>query len=221
MIIRPENSHPTEWQLIKSWFAKDSLHEVYLSKNEFVTITVIKWHDDAFNVTETYYIANKLHDNVVPCADCGAQPELRIDKETGKYYCTCPSSFYGYDDELSLSDDQLFDTMFLALTAWNENNNYQYLIPQIKEIVKNTETYDEFRTQFEDKVFSVFIHYPRHKLQKLFNLFGYQGTIDNNMRPLFFSSKTDEQHKLVNMCTEEIVESLIKLYYLKMKNEQE
>ena len=221
MIIRPENSHPTEWQLIKSWFAKDSLHEVYLSKNEFVTITVIKWHDDAFNVTETYYIANKLHDKVVPCSDCGTQPELRIDKETGKYYCTCPSSFYGYDDELSLSDDQLFDTMFLALTAWNENNNYQYLIPQIKEIVKNTETYDEFRTQFEDKVFSVFIHYPRHKLQKLFNLFGYQGTIDNNMRPLFFSSKTDEQHKLVNMCTEEIVESLIKLYYLKMKNEQE
>ena len=142
MIIRPENSHPTEWQLIKSWFAKDSLHEVYLSKKEFVTITVIKWHDDAFNVTETYYIANKLHDKVVPCTDCGVEPELRIDKETGKYYCTCPSSFYGYDDEISLSDNQLFDTMFSALTAWNEDNNYQYLIPQIKEIVKNTKTYD-------------------------------------------------------------------------------
>ena len=221
MIIRPENSHPTEWQLIKSWFAKDSLHKIYLSKTEFVTITVIKWHDDAFNVIETYYIANKLHDNVVSCADCGTQPELRIDKETGKYYCTCPSSFYGYDDELSLSDDQLFDTMFLALTAWNENNNYQYLIPQIKEIVKNTETYDEFRTQFEDKVFSGFVHYPKHKLQKLFNLFGYQGTIDYNMRSLFFSAKTDEQLEEANKCTEEVVESLIKLYYLKIKNEQE
>jgi hypothetical protein len=45
MILRPENN-PGEWQPIKSWFAKDSLHEVYLSKNEFVTITVIKWHDD-------------------------------------------------------------------------------------------------------------------------------------------------------------------------------
>lgn len=213
MIIRPEKSDPTEWQLIKSWFAKDSLHEVYLSKEEFVTITVIKWHDDAFNVTETYYIANKLHDNVVPCAACGAQPELRIDKETGKYYCTCPSSFYGYDDELSLSDDQLFDTMFSALTAWNEDNNCQYLIPQIKEIFKNTETYDEFRNQFKDKIFS--------DLQTLFNFFDYQRNIDHNMRSLFFHTKTEEQYEEINKCTEEVAESLIKLYYLKMKNEQE
>lgn len=99
--------------------------------------------------------------------------------------------------------------------------NYQYLIPQIKEIIKNTETYDKFRTRFEYKIFSDFIHYPRNKLQKLFNLFGYQGTIDHNMRPLFFSTKTDEQHELVNKYTEEVVESLIKLYYLKMKIEQE
>ena len=220
MIIRPQNN-PEEWQLIKSWFAKDSLHEMYLSKTEFVTITVIKYHDDHLNETDAYYIANKLHDNVVPCTDCGAEPELRIDEETGKYYCTCPSSFYGYDDEISLSGDRLFDTMLSALTAWNEDNNYQYLIPQIKEIFKTTKTYDEFRTQFEDKIFGGFIHYPRHKLQKLFNLFGYQGTIDNNMIPLFFSKKTAEQHELVDMCTEQVVESLIKLYYLKMKMEQE
>lgn len=71
--------------------------------------------------------------NVNTCVDCGCLPQLNQTK-TGKYFCTCPSSFIGGGENcepgeeyngliLIPKDIPVFDSISEAIEYWN-NKHY-------------------------------------------------------------------------------------------------
>lgn len=94
----------------------------------------------------TYYNSENS-DSVLACIDCNCLPQLMIDKKTGKYYCTCPSSFLGVEDDkipeigepdengyvLIHKDKPTFDTIEEAIEAWNNEQRFQKIYQKLAE----------------------------------------------------------------------------------------
>lgn len=170
------------------------------------------------------YISDK-YINVLPCVECGARPQLRIDKATGKFYCTCPSSFYGDDEEIgdidendpdkwiSISKDTpLYDTMVEAIDVWNECNSYEFLKSEIEKLVKEIKSYDEFSAKFDEIVFAHWIHTETDKIKKLLNLCNYFYNI-NAHEFEFFLYNDFEDYDAVKQTYNELIENLKKIIY--------
>lgn len=174
MIIDCKND-PT-WKYIKTTENKS----YYCKDNVIVKLThIVESDNSTYDIVSVVTYVSKTHkySSVLPCVDCGALPELRIDKNTGKYYCTCPSSFYGDTEEIGddplygiSSNTLIFDDISDAIDAWNDDMSYKHLIFKIKDIVNKVDTYDDFSKQFDEIIFVPFIHDERYKLQKLFSI---------------------------------------------------
>ena len=94
----------------------------------------------------TYY-KSEDSDSVLACIDCNCLPQLMIDKKTGKFYCTCPSSFIGVEDDkipeigepdengyvLIHKDKPTFDTIEEAIEAWNNEQRFQKTYQKLVE----------------------------------------------------------------------------------------
>lgn len=108
------------------------------------------------------YIESMPNATVARCNFDFVHPELRIDKKTGKFYCTCPSSFLmleGNDEigECSQLDDVdawtaiLRDNIVDAIKEWNKIQLNRDIINELKTIYKENNTYTYFVEQFENK----------------------------------------------------------------------
>lgn len=106
-----------------------------------------KYETDKHHVYFVTYYESEYSDSVLACIDCGCLPQLMIDKKTGKYYCTCPSSFLGVEDDkipeigepdkngyaLIHKDKPTFDTIEEAIEAWNNEQRFQKTYRKLAE----------------------------------------------------------------------------------------
>ncbi len=188
-----------------------------------------------FSQSVVAYVSNThKYSSVLPCVDCGALPELRIDKKSGLYYCTCPSSFYGDDQEIGdkvepeICNCLLFDNIPDAIDAWNDDMSYKHLIFKIKDIVNKVDTYDEFSKKFDENIFVSFIHDERYKLQKLFSLCmlffqcPYENMIVDDIPEFYQSIWNDSKHydEAKNVYNQ-LIDNLKKIIYFNYKYQKE
>lgn len=106
-----------------------------------------KYQTDRQLVYFVTYYESKDSDSVLTCIDCGNLPQLMVDKKTGKYYCTCPSSFLSVEDDkipeigepdengqvLVHKDKPTFDTIEEAIDAWNNEQRFQKTYRKLAE----------------------------------------------------------------------------------------
>ena len=106
-----------------------------------------KYETDRQHVYFVTYYESEDSDSVLACIDCDCLPQLMIDKKTGKYYCTCPSSFLGVEDNkipeigepdengyvLIHKDKPTFDTIEEAIEAWNNEQRFQKTYRKLAE----------------------------------------------------------------------------------------
>ena len=106
-----------------------------------------KYETNKHHVYFITYYKSEDSDDVLACIDCGCLPQLMIDKKTGKYYCTCPSSFLGVEDDkipeigepdengyvLIHKDKSTFDTIEEAIEAWNNEQRFQKTYQKLAE----------------------------------------------------------------------------------------
>ena len=98
-----------------------------------------KYETNKHHVYFITYYESEDSDSVLACIDCNCLPQLMIDKKTGKFYCTCPSSFIGVEDDkipeigepdengyvLIHKDKSTFNTIEEAIEAWNNEQRFQ------------------------------------------------------------------------------------------------
>lgn len=106
-----------------------------------------KYETDRQHVYFVTYYESEDSDSVLACIDCSCLPQLMVDKKTGKYYCTCPSSFLGTEDDkipeigeanewgrvLIHKDKPTFDTIEEAIEAWNNEQRFQKTYRKLAE----------------------------------------------------------------------------------------
>lgn len=106
-----------------------------------------KYKTDKHLVYFVTYYNSEDSDSVLTCINCGCLPQLMIDKKTGKFYCTCPSSFLGVEDDkipeigepdengyvLIHKDKPTFDTIEEAIEAWNNEQRFQKTYQKLAE----------------------------------------------------------------------------------------
>lgn len=101
--------------------------------------------------------------NVYTCITCGNLPQLNVTK-TGKYFCTCPSSFIGGGDDcdpgeeynglvLIPKDTPVFDTISEAIEQWNDDQSCkQYRIELHNKIInKEITNWKQIQSYLFDK----------------------------------------------------------------------
>ncbi len=219
-----------------SYYCKDG---VVICKREYFQIEDAKNPDFNREIETPYYdvisyISNK-YTSILRCTECGAEPQLRIDKATGKFYCTCPSSFFGDDEEIGDKKDpempigisentRLYDTMVEAIDAWNDDNSYEFLKAKIEKLVREVNSYNEFSVRFDKIVFSGFIHYETNKIKKLLNLCNYFFN-ENAPEFEFFLYNDFEDYDTVKETYNNLIENLKKIIYFqyeyRIKNRKE
>lgn len=86
-----------------------------------------------YSVYPDIVVASIHGENVYCCLTCGSLPQLYQTK-TGKYFCTCPSSFIGggedcdpgekfHDIVIIPKDTPVFDTISEAIKQWNDKQS--------------------------------------------------------------------------------------------------
>jgi len=222
MLIKPENSK--DWKLIWSYVDETKRqHKIYMSNNEPVTIDHVSWYDPEEKDELEYYEAGLLNKSIIHCSECWCLPELRISKATGKFYCTCPSSFYLDDDEeennvylkSKLEKNLMFDTMEEAIKQWNKSNLDLSLLSDVEKMVKDSKNFEDFKnTLINWKIFKPLMEYSAvQRLQMLLHWFGYTESIYNKIFIGYFEKTWFE----ANECCAKIADELIKLLYLNIK----
>lgn len=228
-------SKNNRWNFIAS---KDNgTKEFYCCDN-----AIVKLQFGTNNYGQTYftqsvvaYVSNKdKYFSVLPCTDCGCLPELRIDKNSGLYYCTCPSSFYRDNQEIGdkvepeICNCLLFDNIPDAIDAWNEDMSYRHIIPKIKEIANSVDSYEEFSKKFDETIFVGFTHQERDKLEKLFSvcqLFFQNSCCANDIDvfPDFYQSiwNNSKDYYEAKETFSNLIDNLKKIIYFNFKHQKE
>lgn len=131
MLVKP--SEKTNWVKYKV-ISKEPEHIIWKKGSLF-----IEQENGYYQVTEFRQIRTWR------CYECGAYPELRMDKKTGRYYCTCTSSFIPEKAEIGDVWDNsgnycinpkhpTFKTIREAIDDWNISNSYVDVIRHMQSL---------------------------------------------------------------------------------------
>lgn len=127
----------TGWSLLKrnvnhTKFNKTEIEEYWKKDNIEILVYYSEFESNSSPVSTVIKFDGK---KVQGCIECRCSPELRMDKKTKLFYCTCPSSFYGNDCE-DIPVKQKFRTIKEAVDDWNRTNDCSCILEKMQPISK-------------------------------------------------------------------------------------